>query len=476
MNYTKKEMRNNTKSLEILKIQYPIFIYENYSKKIVGKDLVIEFQYKIEPNIYFSPTIQIKNIPRLFPDILTNKMIDNLIFHLGIAEMISYWKATCSPEIIIRPGHLNKHQIKWWKKSIVKGMGEFFFLNNIDFTKPNFLKIVSNAPKTNTQINFKKKLSNRVIVPLGGGKDSVVTLNMLKGREKLNTLILNPIKASLGASKKAGFQKPIIINREIDSKLIKLNNGGFLNGHTPFSLYLAFLSTLCAVIFDFKYIAVSNETSANEENIIFKNKKINHQYSKSFDFEKAFDKYSQKYLAQDVHYFSFLRPLHELQIAQLFSRYKNYFGVFKSCNKNQRKNSWCGKCAKCLSVFIMLYPFLDKEQLKKTFSRNLLQDKNLLNLLKSLIGEISPKPFDCVGTKNETIVALYLSLIKEKRENKKIPYLISYFEENILPNYTNINAMTKKLLNSWDKNNLLPIKFTKILQESLRNNVSEICK
>jgi len=124
----------------------------------------------------------------------------------------------------------------------------------------------------------------------------------------------------------------------------------------------------------------------------------------------------------------------------------------------------------------MLYPFLDKEQLKKTFSRNLLQDKNLLNLLKSLIGEISPKPFDCVGTKNETIVALYLSLIKEKRENKKIPYLISYFEENILPNYTNINAMTKKLLNSWDKNNLLPIKFTKILQESLRNNVSEICK
>ena len=177
-----------------------------------------------------------------------------------------------------------------------------------------------------------------------------------------------------------------------------------------------------------------------------------------------------------MHYFSFLRPLHELQIAQLFSRYKNYFGVFKSCNKNQRKNSWCGKCAKCLSVFIMLYPFLDKEQLKKTFSRNLLQDKNLLNLLKSLIGEISPKPFDCVGTKNETIVALYLSLIKEKRENKKIPYLISYFEENILPNYTNINAMTKKLLNSWDKNNLLPIKFTKILQESLRNNVSEICK
>jgi hypothetical protein len=316
-------------------------------------------------------------------------------------------------------------------------------------------------------------------VPLGGGKDSVVTLNILKNNFKITTLILNtntaspkPVQSALETSDIARFKNPIIIERNLDQKLFDLNKQGFLNGHTPFSLYLAFATTLAAVLFDYKYIAVSNESSAEEETVSYLGHKINHQYSKSFEFEKNFDRYRRKYLAKDILYFSFLRPLHEIQIAKLFSNYPNFFPVFKSCNVGQKENVWCGSCAKCLFAFIMLYPFIPKEEMIKAFSYSLFENTDLLETLKSLLGKTEHKPFDCVGTKEETAAALYLSYLKEK--DSKLPPLLQYFEKEVLPSNPQINKSAKQLLKSWNNNNLLPAKFSKILKRNLRKNVREI--
>ena len=283
---------------------------------------------------------------------------------------------------------------------------------------------------------------------------------------------------------------PIIVERKIDENLLKLNRKGFLNGHTPFSAYLAFLSVLCAVLFNYKSIAFSNERSSNEGNLKYLGKIINHQYSKSFDFEKKFRYYSKKYLAKNVEYFSFLRPLYEIQIGKIFSKYPQYFNAFLSCNEAYKTYSgrkkpinpeqiasrlygarkWCGRCPKCLFVFTALYLFIEESELLKIFRKNLFEDKKLLTLMLELIGERKFKPFECVGTKKESRIAFYLSWKKyRERFSVKLPFLLKYFEEKILNSLPRrILSDSERFLRGWSNQHNLPEKFEKILKKYIK--------
>ncbi len=440
-----------------LRKKYPQFIYQNYSYKISKKDLSIVFDFKIGSDIRFTPNIVIKNIDKKRIAQLDKKVLDNLIFHLGLIELLSYWKATCSPEIIIKAGYLSKEQIKWWKNLIINGMGQFFYENNINFKSSNFLKII--AHKNKRLKSCSDKLTNKVLVPIGGGKDSIVSLELLKESEKeINCFSLNSTPAAQKVMKKGGCKNPVIVKRKIDKKLLELNQKGFLNGHTPFSAYLAFLTILVGVIFDYKYIAFSNERSSNEDNLKYLGKIINHQYSKSFDFEKKFRNYSKKYLAKNIEYFSFLRLLYEIQISELFSYLPEYFSVFLSCNKSSK---WCCDCPKCLFVFMSLYPFIETKKLIRIFGKNLFENKKLLPIMQELIGEKRFKPFECVGTEKESLAALYLSYQKDKQSNVKLSYLLKYFEKNIVPKHKNLGKNSQRIMNSWNNQHNIPKLLTK---------------
>jgi len=445
------------------------FVYNSYSYKISKKNLEILFDFRIEPNIFFKPRIVIENINKNNLKKVGDKVLNKLVFSLGLIEMLSYWKATCSKEIQIKAGYLTRSQVKWWKNLIKNGMGQFFYENNLNFKIVDSLKIISDEKKRNDFEVFEKKLGNKILLPIGGGKDSIVSLELLKKDFKnITCFSLNPTNASKKIFKMGGCKKTIIVKRKIDSKLLKLNRKGFLNGHTPFSAYLAFLTVLIGVIYDYKYIALSNERSSNEGNVKYLGKTINHQYSKSFDFEKKFRNYSKKYLAKEVEYFSLLRPLYEIQIAKLFSKYFDKYGTaFLSCNEAHKTHSgktkpikkWCCRCPKCLFVFAILYPFIETKELVKVFGQNLFEKRELIGLMKELIGESKFKPFECVGTKKESLVAFYLSLKKGKDEEENLPYLLKYFEDRVLIKYPNLANEAKKLMRSRFKQNSLATKF-----------------
>lgn len=424
-----------------LRKKYPRFFYKKYSFKKTGKDLHILFDFAAPPDISFHPKIVLKNVPK------KSVSIENLVFHLGLVEMLSYWKATASPEIVIEAGYLEKKQIAWFKDLLLQGMGEYFFQNKIDFTKKSFLSITSGASKRNPEV-LASRLKDETLVPIGGGKDAAVTLELLKKAGiPVQPFLLNPKPEQRKILALAKAKHPIVAERTIDPRLLELNRKGYLNGHTPFSAYLAFLSLLCAALFDAKYIALSNERSSNEGNVKYRGKNINHQYSKSYDFEKKFRAYSRTYLVKGAEYFSFLRPLYELQIAKIFARYPKYFPAFLSCNEAYKTKSgskkptgkWCGKCPKCLFVFLILSPFVTKKQMKTIFKGNLLRDKKLKPLLDELTGKKRFKPFECVGTAKETGVALLL-----------------------------LEGDSHPMLYSWNKLHFLPERFKTILKRELK--------
>lgn len=403
--------------------KYPKFIYEKYSYKISGGNIEIFFDFSINPGIKFRPKIIIENINRKRLSKVGDRVLDNFVFHLGLMEIPSYWKTTCSPEIEISAGDLNQEQIKWWKDLILKGMGQFFYENKIDWRKPDFLKITAEG---NMSKILPGTLKNRYLVPVGGGRDAIVTLELLrKKNKKLSAFLVNPTKATKEVLKVARIKDPIVIKRVIDPTLLELNKKGYLNGHTPFTALLSFLAVTCGVLFDYKNIAFSLEKSANEGNVKYLGRMINHQWAKSSEFEKKFKNYYRKYLVKDINYFSPLRPYTELEISKMFLKYPQYFSVFSSCNVGQKTGKkWCGNCPKCLFVYATFYPFLEKKELLKIFGRDVFQNKKLLPAMKGLLGQGRPKPFECVGTKKESKLAFSLSL-KKAEKSGKIPYLLT---------------------------------------------------
>ncbi|MBI4035301.1 MAG: hypothetical protein HY381_02790 [Candidatus Chisholmbacteria bacterium] len=385
-----------------LRHRHPVFRYEKYEFAPQGEDLLINFTFHLSPDIIFTPKVVIHQAAALTSK-LNPALLNNLIFHLGLIEALSYWKAACSPQIDIQAGALSQEQTDWWQQFIVKGMGEFFYHNQVDFTAPDFIHIIS-CTEGHFQTQEASVKPDQFLTLVGGGKDSAVTLEVIKTNQQ--ALLLNPTPASLGISSIAGITSPITVDRSIDPQLLHLNEKGYLNGHTPFSAYLAFLSVLVATLFNYSHIVVANERSSDEENITYLGQKINHQYSKTLEFETSFRNYARQFITPSVNYFSLLRPLWEIQICQIFAQYPQYFSVFKSCNVNQKQNSWCGHCAKCLSTFILLYPFMPQTVIS-IFGGNLIKDPQLSDLTSHLTGQKLPKPFECIGTIPEIKAALY---------------------------------------------------------------------
>ena len=459
---------DNIKKYSELRSAYPVFIYDSYSIKLVNDEIIIRFSFNLNNQFHFYPETRIV-VKSGISDIFLKKggKLDDLnifAFNIGMIELISYWKAACSPKVIIRPHALDQQQINWWKKIYFNGLGEFFYLNGINNPdEDSFMQIISEGtPLECPQFDLN---DSSALVPIGGGKDSVVTLELLRqNRIDILPLIMNPRSATIECIKAAGFTPDniFVITRTIHPQLLELNYKGFLNGHTPFSAMLGFNTILASVLSGRKHIALSNESSANESTV--EGSSINHQYSKSFEFEQDFRDYVSRYISPEPNYFSFLRPLSELQIADLFSHYENYHNVFRSCNAGSKTDSWCGNCPKCLFTFIILSPFLSQERLTSIFGKNMFSDKDLIPFLRQLTGIESVKPFECVGTVDEVNASLQQTIALN--QTGKLPLLLNYYRQSTAYN-TLAPEQFKNMLTAFVPEHNLEPRFEQIIKNAL---------
>jgi len=216
---------------------------------------------------------------------------------------------------------------------------------------------------------------------------------------------------------------------------------------------------MSAYIIGAKYIALSNEFSANESTII--NSNVNHQYSKTISFESDFRYYTKMFLNNNIEYFSFIRPLHELQVAKLFSHYPQYFTAFRSCNVGSKDDKWCGNCPKCLFVALMLAPYINHNELENIFGKDIFSNLELKNTLEELLGLKMTKPFECIGTVDE-VRAVVNQLITDEYYSKK----------PLFANLTPLPAPSLKTIEeSWNDIHYLPLDFEKILKKAFNYDV-----
>lgn len=341
--------------------------------------------------------------------------------------------------------YLSKSECEFFEKLIFNGMAEFRFENKIPVQAKTTITSLEEDENINSTPKKIKSLNGRLLLN-GGGKDGIVS-TILLGEADLDFDFFQVGTSKAQAIVTNYFSKtPLIFRRQMDERR---NNAKF-SGHRPTSAAIALTAVLSAYISGKQDVIASNEASSNEANLNIDGIDINHQYSKSFEFEQDLSKLLKDHEIP-IRYFSILRPIHELQIAKILTAHPEYADKFISCNHGFRKGFWCMKCSKCAFITLILNA-LSPEFASKTLGLNSINTQNLKKHLSSLIDHEVDKPFECVGTLEECRISAKLVLQNDKiLLDKDLAELFLKHTDNI--SQSNIDT----LFNSFNQENNIPV-------------------
>ena len=440
----------------MLREKYPLFLYRSSSCRVSRAELELSFDYLVEPDIAFEPKIRfvLPEDLRLQP----SPCFAPFAFYVGSVELFSYWKATCSQNIRFESGFLTPALRVLLEELMFRGMGEFFFRNAIDYRGDDFVAFSSSKGAPRHQLSLGDAGSRVVenLLMFSGGKDSLLSAILLKDLGiDFHCISLNPSGRTRELLAQLRPEGGVTIERKIDARLLVLNELGYLNGHTPFSALLAAYSTFCAFALGATSVIASNESTCDRPNASYLGDEINHEFSKSSVFERSYNDFLREEFSSSARYYSLIRPLNELQVVCLFSGYREYLNSFVSCNR-RRGESWCGCCSKCISVFALFYPFVGPQLCSEIFGGNLFCDEGNWALLSDLLGGAEYRPFECVATEEELLVALYLSLRLYEKGDLSLPSLLKRAKDEYLEAKGLSLCFARELLLSWNETHSVP--------------------
>lgn len=352
---------------------------------------------------------------------------------LHLVAGVSYYKAGIPPSIVVEGEPLDEESASLADALYLHGLAEFAYRNGLDLRGRIRFPFSAKRPSPAPVIG----LPPRSLLPIGGGKDSVVAVEAIKsiGADATATWVGNsPLIAECAS--RTGLST-LNISRELAPGLFELNRLGAWNGHIPVTAINSAILAVAAILYGYDSIVFANERSASVATLEYEGQQVNHQWSKGFGFEKTLHDYLHSHVGADLDYCSLLRPWSELAVTSAFARLGgDYFTVFSSCNRNFRilgpkpADRWCGQCPKCHFVFLALAPFMAKPRLLSIFGRNLLDDDALAGAFDALLEYKDHKPFECVGEGAEARAAM--AALAERPEWRE-DALVARFRREIRP-------------------------------------------
>jgi UDP-N-acetyl-alpha-D-muramoyl-L-alanyl-L-glutamate epimerase len=378
--------------------------------RFVGRDLdedgAVSLRYALDDAHEFEERFTISVPARLSAG--DRERVDGLLSLLHWVAGVSYYKAAVPPNVACETGDPPPASGDLLEALYSEGLGEFAFVNGLPgLPRPEFprssgvaVRIVGRSPR-------------RVLVPVGGGKDSAVAIEVVRASGLESALFSVGNAGPIGGTVAAAGLPRFLATRSIDPRLIELNRSGALNGHVPVTAIVGCAALLTAALNGFDTVALANERSASAGNTMLDGVEVNHQFSKSRRVERLLSAAVAE-IEPDVQIFSVLRPASELSIARAFSRLERYHPVFTSCNRifkldpALRLTSWCCDCDKCRFVFLILAPFMEPDALARIFGRAMLGDERQYAGFALLAAAGGHKPFECVGETTEVLAAIRL--------------------------------------------------------------------
>ena len=399
------------------------FIRHTYSNGVV------ELVYAFDDGDELIEKIHFPDAPTLPPECADAFARALQLLHL-IAG-VSYYKAGVPPTIEVIDGPLDDATADVLDALYLHGLAEFAYRNGLDLRGRIAFPRGGSALPAAASLG----LPQRTLVPIGGGKDSLVAVEAIKAIGGDATAVWVGNSPLIAACAERTGLPMLNIQRELAPGLFELNRLGAWNGHIPVTAVNSAILAVAAVLYGYDSIAFANERSASVATLEYDGLQVNHQWSKGYAFEQLLGDWLHTHVAADLDYCSLLRPYSELAITRAFAKLTPYFDTFSSCNRNFKllgpkpADRWCGQCPKCHFVFLALAPFLSKPRLLGIFGRNLLDDETQSAGFDALMEYQDHKPFECVGEGAEARAAMFaLSQRPEWQEDA----LVTRFRSEIL--------------------------------------------
>lgn len=332
---------------------------------------------------------------------------------LHLVAGVSYYKAGLSSRMEVSNRESIRGMAGFLTELYVRGLAEFGYVNQVDVAAQVHFPADDASRDNNARPARSLILPERALVAMGGGKDSLVGLDMLQqAGMPVMPVCVGGSELIRQTVETAGL--PLIaIGRRLAPELSQMNREGALNGHVPVTAVNSAILLCASILYGSRYIVFSNERSADEATLLTGDgEEVNHQYSKSSDFEAAFRRVIAGQVSPDIEYFSILRPFTELEIVRRFSEMERFHPVYSSCNRNFHLDGprvvgrWCRDCPKCRFAALSLALFMSPARVRAIQGGDLLNDPAQEEGFRALCGLGRDKPFECVGEAGESRAAM----------------------------------------------------------------------
>lgn len=360
------------------------------------------------------------------------RAVEQALRLLHLVAGVSYYKAAVPRDIRIKAYAIDAATAALLTEVYENGLGEFAYRNGLQLRGAIRFPVSADAATPAPTLGLRE----HALVAIGGGKDSLVSIEALRVAGVAQTVTWIGGSQLIKACADRTGLPTLNIGRQLAPELFEYNRNGAWNGHIPVTAVNSAILALAALLHGVDQVVFSNERSASYGSMIEGTGEVNHQWSKGWAFEQSFAAHLRTHVAADLRYYSLLRPLSELAVARQFAKSDRYDAHFSSCNRNfhllgeRPAQRWCGICPKCHFVFLALAPFMSKPRLVGIFGRNLLDDASQTGGFDALLEYRDHKPFECVGEGQESRAAMAtLAQRPEWREDA----IVERFAREILP-------------------------------------------
>ena len=392
---------------------------------------VARLDYAFDAGGVFTETITFPGAPFTL-DAARAAAVQSALRILHLIAGVSYYKAAVPETIVLDAYAIDAGTAAFLTEVYENGLGEFAYRNGLSLRGRIVFPAGAPAPAKAPAAG----LPAHALVAIGGGKDSLVSIEALRRAGIAQTVTwIGSAPLIRSCAERTGL--PLLnISRQLPPELFAMNKQGALNGHIPVTAVNSAILSLAALLHGADQVVFSNERSASYGSQIEGTGEVNHQWSKGWDFERGFAAHLRSHVAADLNYYSLLRPFSELAVARQFAKTDFYDAHFSSCNRNfhilgeRPAQRWCGVCPKCHFVFLALAPFMPKPRLMTIFGRNLLDEPAQIPGFDALLEYQDHKPFECVGEGRESRAAMAaLAQSPSWREDA----IVRRFADEILP-------------------------------------------
>ncbi len=365
----------------------------------------LSLRYSLDDTVAFVETITFETPPE--GEATTDAPgFERALLHLHIAAGTSYYKAAAPPVVLVEHAGLSSTEREFHRHLYDDGLREFAVENGLSVPRPVtiepwFSRFDVPRPKASGS-------PGGLLVPIGGGKDSMVLIEAVRHlRPRLFAVNPHPLVLELARQSQLDL---VVVRRRLSPELANLNRSGGRNGHVPITAIVSLIAVAGSFLYGYDTIAMAVERSASEETVVVGGVPVNHQYSKSLEFEHLLQGLITETIDPGLLYGSALRPYSELAIARAFAKLTDHHATFCSCNSVFRQtagadDSWCGNCPKCRFVGLMLAPFMSPAALTAIIGRDMFADPLQITGFAALMSD-RDKPFECVGERRESAAAI----------------------------------------------------------------------